>query len=129
MTTFTQRKKSGPDIGFWQKNTEKCFLQVFLRYTIVFYVNGSLYLCVFCISADPVLSQHCQIQEKTGDPAWRCPNFRRAARARDQRKRFTQSSLAKCFSALRALGLQKQNFLRAARARYQRKRVTQSDLT
>ena len=111
-----------------QKNTKKCFLQVFLRSTIVFYVNGSLYPRVFCISADPVLSQHCQIQEKTGDPAWRCPNFRRAARARYQRKRVTQSSVAKMFSALRALGLPKQNFLCAARTRYQRKRVTQSSV-
>ena len=40
----------------------------------------------------------------------------------------TQSSVAKFFSALRALGLQKQNFLRAARARYQRKLVTQSSV-
>ena len=50
-------------------------------------------------------------------------------RADSQRKRVTWSSVAKFFSALRALGLQKQNFLRAARARYQWKRVTQSDLT
>ena len=54
--------------------------------------------------------------------------FLRAARARYQRKQVTQSSVAKFFSALRALVLQKQNFLRAARARYQRKRVTQSSV-
>ena len=56
-------------MGFLQKNTEKYFLQVFLRSTIVFSANESLYLRVFCISADPMLPQHCQIQEKTGDPA------------------------------------------------------------
>ena len=52
-----------------------------------------------------------------------CPSI-----SRYQRKRVTWSSVAKFFSALRALGLQKQNFLRAARARYQRKRVTQSSV-
>ena len=46
--------------------------------------------------------------------------FLRAARARVAKAKF--------FSALRALGLQKQNFLRAARARYQRKRVTQPSI-
>ena len=41
-----------------------------------------------------------------------CPSI-----SRYQKKRVTWSSVAKFFSALRALGLQKQNFLRAARAR------------
>ena len=40
-----------PGIGFLQKNTEKCFLQAFLRYTIVFCVKVSFYLRVFCKSS------------------------------------------------------------------------------
>ena len=67
---------------FAKKNTEKYFLQAFLRSTIVFSANESLYLRVFSISADPVL-----------------PSI-----ARYQRKRVTWSSVAKFFSALRALG-------------------------
>ena len=77
------------------------FLQAFLRFTIVFDVNESLYLRVSLPSATVA-----------------------KAKARYQRKRVTQSSVAKYFYVLRAPGLQKRNFLRAARARYQRNRVT-----
>ena len=42
MSSFTERKKVVLGIRFLQKNTEKRVLQIFLRYTIVFYVNGAL---------------------------------------------------------------------------------------
>ena len=92
--------------GFRSKNVEKYFLQAFRRSTLVFSANATLYLRVLYISADQC-----------------CLSI-----SRYQGKRVIQSSVAKFFSALRALGLQKQNFLRAARAGYQRKRVTQSSV-
>ena len=53
----------------------------------------------------------------------------RSARQIPREERVIWTSVAKFFSALRALGFQKQNFFPAARARCQRKRVTRSDLT
>ena len=62
------------------------------------------------------------------DSVQRCQHFLFAARARYQRKRVTQSSVAKCFSALRAPGLQKRSLLRAACRTCHRKRVTQASV-
>ena len=77
-------------------------LQAYLCSIIVFYASGSLYLRVSLPSARAA-----------------------KAKARYQRKRVTQSSASKYFSALRASELGKHNFLCATRARYQRKRLTQ----
>ena len=95
-----------------QKNTEKCFLQAFLRSTIVFYVNESLYLCVSCKNAKFAKAKL----------SLRC------ARRMPEERCDSSLALREIFSALLAPGLQKPNFLRAARARYHRKRVTQSSV-
>ena len=90
---------------------------------------SSLYHCVLCQS---VVLPSCFLQKLQGckskifsalrAPGLQKQNFLRAARARYQRKRVTQSDLTgdldqrcKIFSALRAPVLQKQNFLCAAR--------------